>query len=144
VQAVVTYKGSPIDGKTTVADLKSAKLGAQVGTTSLLAISDQIGAESAVYDTNDAAVQALSAKQIDGIVVDLPTAFYHDRRAAGRRRHRRAAAAGRQHAGAVRRGPRQGVRADTLRHRRGRRPACRRVPGHAGDHVALRGRALPS
>ncbi|MBK6885556.1 MAG: amino acid ABC transporter substrate-binding protein [Tetrasphaera sp.] len=76
VQAVVTYKGSPIDGKTTVADLKSATLGAQVGTTSLLAISDQIGAKKMVYDTNDAAVQALSAKQIDGIVVDLPTAFY--------------------------------------------------------------------
>ncbi len=76
VQAVVTYKGSPIDGKTTVADLKSATLGAQVGTTSLLAITDQIGAKQMVYDTNDAAVQALKAKQIDGIVVDLPTAFY--------------------------------------------------------------------
>ncbi|MFN8099882.1 MAG: ABC transporter substrate-binding protein [Dermatophilaceae bacterium] len=76
VQAVVTYKGSPIDGKTTVADLKSATLGAQVGTTSLLAIADQIGAKQMVYDTNDAAVQALKAKQIDGIVVDLPTAFY--------------------------------------------------------------------
>ena len=34
-QAVITYKGSPIDGTTTVADLKDAKLGAQVGTTSL-------------------------------------------------------------------------------------------------------------
>jgi polar amino acid transport system substrate-binding protein len=29
-----------------------------------------------VYDTNDAAVQALKNGQIDGIVVDLPTAFY--------------------------------------------------------------------
>ncbi|MEO5608317.1 MAG: transporter substrate-binding domain-containing protein, partial [Ornithinibacter sp.] len=36
-QAVVTYKGSPIDGKTTVAELKGAKLGAQVGTTSYTA-----------------------------------------------------------------------------------------------------------
>ena len=29
-----------------------------------------------VYDTNDAAVQALKNGQIDGLVVDLPTAFY--------------------------------------------------------------------
>ena len=78
VQAVITYKGSPIDGLETVAELKTAKLGAQVGTTSLAAISTQVAPidDAAVYDTNDAAVQALKAKQIDGIVVDLPTAFY--------------------------------------------------------------------
>ena len=29
-----------------------------------------------VYDTNDKAVFALKSKQIDGLVVDLPTAFY--------------------------------------------------------------------
>ena len=75
-QTVVTTKGSAIDGKTSVAELKGATLGAQVGTTSLSAVTDQIGAKSMVYDTNDAAVQALKAGQIDGIVVDLPTAFY--------------------------------------------------------------------
>lgn len=77
-QAVITYKGSPIDGKTTVADLKDAKLGAQVGTTSYNAAKDQIAPsqEVAVFDTNDLAVQALQNKQIDGIVADLPTAFY--------------------------------------------------------------------
>jgi polar amino acid transport system substrate-binding protein len=77
-QAVITYKGSPIDGKTTVADLKDAKLGAQVGTTSYTAATDQIkpSQEVAVFDTNDLAVQALQNKQIDGIVADLPTAFY--------------------------------------------------------------------
>jgi polar amino acid transport system substrate-binding protein len=77
-QAVITYKGSPIDGKTTVADLKDAKLGAQVGTTSYTAATDQIkpSQQVAVFDTNDLAVQALQNKQIDGIVADLPTAFY--------------------------------------------------------------------
>ncbi|MEO5609240.1 MAG: ABC transporter substrate-binding protein [Ornithinibacter sp.] len=77
-QAVVTYKGSPIDGKTTVAELKDAKLGAQVGTTSYTAATDQIKPTEkvAVFDTNDLAVQALQNKQIDGIVLDLPTAFY--------------------------------------------------------------------
>jgi polar amino acid transport system substrate-binding protein len=29
-----------------------------------------------VYDTNDKAVFALKSKQVDGLVVDLPTAFY--------------------------------------------------------------------
>jgi len=77
-QAVITYKGSPIDGKTSVADLKGAKFGAQVGTTSYTAAKEQIAPsqEVAVFDTNDLAVQALKNKQIDGIVADLPTAFY--------------------------------------------------------------------
>ena len=38
--------------------------------------SSQPTAEASVYDSNDAAIQALKAKQIDGIVVDLPTAFF--------------------------------------------------------------------
>jgi polar amino acid transport system substrate-binding protein len=77
-QAVVTYKGSPIDGKTSIADLKGASLAAQVGTTSYAAIKDQIqpSQDPKVFDTNDLAVQALKNKQIDGVVVDVPTAFY--------------------------------------------------------------------
>lgn len=77
-QAVVTTKSSPIAGATTLAALKGAKLGAQVGTTSYTAITDQIQPDKkpAPYDTNDLAVQALKNGQIDGIVVDLPTAFY--------------------------------------------------------------------
>jgi polar amino acid transport system substrate-binding protein len=76
-QTVVSVKGSKIDGKTSIADLKDAKLGAQVGTTSYTAITDQIQATAkpAVFDTNDLAVQALKNGQVDGIVVDLPTAF---------------------------------------------------------------------
>lgn len=77
-QAVITYKGSKIDGKTSVSDLASATLGAQVGTTSYTAIKDQIkpSNDAKVFDTNDQAVQALKNKQVDGIVVDVPTAFY--------------------------------------------------------------------
>ncbi|MCA0331224.1 MAG: ABC transporter substrate-binding protein [Actinobacteria bacterium] len=77
-QAVVTYKGSPIDGATSVADLKDAKLGAAVGTTSLDAIESQIAPnqQAQVFNDNAAAVTALKNKQIDGLVVDLPTAFY--------------------------------------------------------------------
>jgi polar amino acid transport system substrate-binding protein len=77
-QAVVSYKGSPIADAKTVADLKDAKLGAAIGTTSLKAIEEQVQptTKAKVYNDNAAAVTALKNKQIDGLVVDLPTAFY--------------------------------------------------------------------
>ena len=75
-QAIVSFKGSKIEGKTSLADLKSAKLGAAVGTTSLDAIESQIGTKPQVFNDNAAGVSALKNKQIDGLVVDLPTAFY--------------------------------------------------------------------
>jgi polar amino acid transport system substrate-binding protein len=77
-QAVVTYEGSPIAEATSVAELKDAKLGAAVGTTSLKAIDEivQPSQKAAVFNDNAAAVTALKNKQIDGLVVDLPTAFY--------------------------------------------------------------------
>lgn len=75
-QAIVSFKGSAIDGKTAIADLAGAKLGAAVGTTSLDVIKTQIGVEPQVFNDNAAAVAALKNGQIDGLVVDLPTAFY--------------------------------------------------------------------
>ncbi len=77
-QVIVSYKGSAIDGKTSIADLKSAKIGAAVGTTSLEAAQTIIApdTEVQVFNDNAAAVQALKNKQIDGIVVDLPTGYY--------------------------------------------------------------------
>ncbi|MEI7697872.1 MAG: ABC transporter substrate-binding protein [Actinomycetes bacterium] len=75
-QAIVSFKGSKIAGKTSIADLKSAKLGAAVGTTSLDAIQNQIGIKPQVFNDNAAGVSALKNGQIDGLVVDLPTAFY--------------------------------------------------------------------
>ena len=77
-QAVVALNDSPIAGATSVADLAKAKLGAQVGTTSLDFITNVIkpADKPFVYnDTNDAK-SALQNGQIDGIVVDLPTAFF--------------------------------------------------------------------
>lgn len=77
-QAIITVKGSKIDGARLVADLKDAKLGAQVGTTSYDTILEVIAPnqEPAAFDSNDIAKQALLNGQIDGLVVDLPTAFY--------------------------------------------------------------------
>jgi polar amino acid transport system substrate-binding protein len=77
-QSVVALKDSKIANATTLADLKDAKLGAPVGTTSYDYITQNIqpSEQPQVYDTLDAGVAALKAKQIDGLVVDLPTAFY--------------------------------------------------------------------
>lgn len=77
-QTVITTAGSKIANVKSVAELADAKLGAQVGTTSYTELRDTVKPKQtpAVFDTNDLAVQALKNKQIDGIVVDLPTAFY--------------------------------------------------------------------
>jgi polar amino acid transport system substrate-binding protein len=77
-QAVITVAGSKIENAKSIADLKGAKLGAQVGTTSYATITDVIKPtqDVAVFDTNDVAKKALANGQIDGLVVDLPTAFY--------------------------------------------------------------------
>ncbi|MFD7157646.1 ABC transporter substrate-binding protein [Kribbella sp. NPDC059898] len=77
-QTVITTAGSKIANAKSLADLADAKLGAQVGTTSYTELRDVVKPKQtpAVFDTNDLAVQALKNKQIDGIVVDLPTAFY--------------------------------------------------------------------
>jgi polar amino acid transport system substrate-binding protein len=77
-QTVITIKGSKIAGQTTIAGLKNAKLGAQVGTTSLQAINELIkpAAQAQVFNSNDDAKKALQNGTIDGLVVDLPTAFF--------------------------------------------------------------------
>ncbi len=77
-QAVIALKTSKIAGAKSLADLKNAKLGAQVGTTSLKAITDVIKptGQPNVYNNNDDAKAALQNGSIDGLVLDLPTAFY--------------------------------------------------------------------
>lgn len=77
-QSVVALDDSKIAGATSLADLKDARLGAPVGTTSYDYITQNIQPtkQPQVYDTLDAGVAAVKAKQIDGLVVDLPTAFF--------------------------------------------------------------------
>ena len=77
-QAVVVNKGTPIASATSVSALKPYELGAQLGTTSYQFIKDEIkpSKQPSVFPSNAGAVQALKNKQIDGLVVDLPTAFY--------------------------------------------------------------------
>ena len=77
-QAVVAKRGTKIATAQSTADLQHYKLGAQIGTTSYQYIKEFIkpSQQPAVFDTNDAAVASLKNGQIDGLVVDLPTAFY--------------------------------------------------------------------
>jgi polar amino acid transport system substrate-binding protein len=77
-QGVLAKKDSPVAGAKSVSDLKDAKLGAQVGTTSLDFINETIkpGTEPKVYDTTNDAKSALESGQIDAIVTDLVTTVY--------------------------------------------------------------------
>jgi polar amino acid transport system substrate-binding protein len=77
-QALVALQDTPITQASSAEDLAQYQLGAQVGTTSLTYIEDNIQpeAEPRVYDTSNDVVAALNGSQIDGIVVDLPTAFF--------------------------------------------------------------------
>jgi polar amino acid transport system substrate-binding protein len=76
-QALIGIKGTPITKVKTRADLKSYKLGAQIGTTSYSYIVKNIKPDKqpAVYNNSNDVNSGLKTHGIDGIVVDLPTAF---------------------------------------------------------------------
>jgi polar amino acid transport system substrate-binding protein len=77
-QAVVAVKGTPITKATSLSDLKDFRLAAPIGTTSYDAITDLVkpNTEPGSYQTLADAVAAINAHQVDGIVVDYPTALY--------------------------------------------------------------------
>jgi polar amino acid transport system substrate-binding protein len=77
-QAVLGYADGPAAGITSLDDLKSLKLGAAAGTTSLAFITDVIKptAEPFAFNSNADAKTALDNKQIDVIITDLPTGLY--------------------------------------------------------------------
>jgi polar amino acid transport system substrate-binding protein len=77
-QAVVALKDSDAAKATSIADLKGADIGVQIGTTSLSAVEDTIEPDSKpeVFNSSNDVVTALKNEQIDAVVVDLPTALY--------------------------------------------------------------------
>jgi polar amino acid transport system substrate-binding protein len=77
-QALIALKDSAAAKATTLADLKGLKLGAQTGTTSLTVIRDDIqpSTQPLVFQNTNVAKQAMLNHQVDGIVADLPTAFF--------------------------------------------------------------------
>jgi polar amino acid transport system substrate-binding protein len=77
-QAVVALKSSDASKATSLADLKDAKIGVQLGTTSLDAVEEEIEPDSrpAVFNTSNDVVADLKNEQVEAVVVDLPTALY--------------------------------------------------------------------
>jgi polar amino acid transport system substrate-binding protein len=77
-QALMTLKGSPIEDATTMEDIKGAVFGAQIGTTSLEFINTVIQPTTApkVFDSTGDAKAALRNGTVDGLVLDLPTAYF--------------------------------------------------------------------
>ncbi len=77
-QALVALEGTPITESRSLEDLRPYTLATQIGTTSFDYIVQVIQpeAEPGAYDRLIDSIQALKAGQVDGIVVDLPTAFY--------------------------------------------------------------------
>ncbi|AYF98742.1 ABC transporter substrate-binding protein [Protaetiibacter intestinalis] len=76
-QAIVALKGGAADGVASIADLKPLVLGAMAGSTSATTIEKAIEPDSdpQLYNSNEDAVAALNAGQIDALVLDLPTAY---------------------------------------------------------------------
>lgn len=77
-QAVVSIKGGAADGVDSIEGLKGLTLGAMAGSTSATTIADAVqpDVEPRLYNSNEDAKAALEANQIDGLVLDLPTAYY--------------------------------------------------------------------
>jgi polar amino acid transport system substrate-binding protein len=77
-QAIVAIEGSAAEGVTTLDGAKDLLLGAMVGSTSAQTIDEVVKPTTApqLYNSNEDAKAALEAGQIDGLVLDLPTAFY--------------------------------------------------------------------
>jgi polar amino acid transport system substrate-binding protein len=77
-QGVLTLASSKYAGATSIAQLKGAKIGVQVSTTSYEAVENEIKPSTSVsvYNTTDDEVSALTDHQVDAIVTDMPTVFY--------------------------------------------------------------------
>jgi polar amino acid transport system substrate-binding protein len=77
-QGVLTLNDSPFADAQSISDLKDARFGAQVGTTSLDFINETIqpNEEPKIYDSTNDARSALEGGQIDALVTDLVTTVY--------------------------------------------------------------------
>jgi polar amino acid transport system substrate-binding protein len=77
-QALVVPKGSKLTNAKSLADVRASKIGVQVGTTSFDAVKEVIKPDTdpKVFNNSTDVVTALKQGQVEGVVVDLPTAFY--------------------------------------------------------------------
>ena len=77
-QALVALEGNPVARATRVDDLRRFRLGAPAGTTAYGYLAAEIAPEDQPegFRTLGESVSALERRQVDGLVVDLPTALF--------------------------------------------------------------------
>lgn len=77
-QAIVTVEGAAGADATSLADLKDVKFGVAAGSNGAAVVEKNVDPtqEIAVFNSNEDAVAALQAGQIDAMVTDLPTVLY--------------------------------------------------------------------
>ena len=76
-QAVIVAKSSPLANAKSLAALKDAKIGVQIGTTSLEAVDDEIkpSRQPQVFNDSNDVVSAFKDHSVEAVVVDLATGF---------------------------------------------------------------------
>jgi len=76
-QGIIVHAGSPYAHASSLAELKGAKIGVQIGTTSLEAVEQLIrpSSQPQVFNDSNDVVSAFKNHSVDAIVVDLATAF---------------------------------------------------------------------
>ncbi len=76
-QGIIVDNNSPYAHATSLSDLKSAKFGVQIGTTSLQAVTSEIKPtqQPDVFNNSNDVVSALKIGRVQAIVTDLATAF---------------------------------------------------------------------
>jgi polar amino acid transport system substrate-binding protein len=76
-QGIIVHAGSPYAHASTLAELKGAKIGVQIGTTSLEAVEALIrpSSQPQVFNNSNDVVSAFKNHSVDAVVVDLATAF---------------------------------------------------------------------
>lgn len=75
-QSIIALKGGKADGVTDLAGLKDITIGAMANSTSALTLDAlDLGLTPKLYNSNEDATAALSAGQVDAVVLDTPTAY---------------------------------------------------------------------
>ena len=75
-QSLIALKGGKADGVTDLAGLKDITIGAMANSTSALTLDAlDLGLKPKLYNSNEDATAALSAGQVDAVVLDTPTAY---------------------------------------------------------------------
>lgn len=77
-QGILVLNGSKYAAAASLSQLKDAKIGVQVATTSYQAVVEQLkpSQQPNVYNTTNDEINALRNHQVDAVITDMPTVFY--------------------------------------------------------------------